>query len=741
MHQSAIFLLSCTLLCSFTSIRAALADVLPSEGLRLHLKADKGVEARDGRVVAWRDQSAAAHVAGMAVGGKGPKLDAKTGELVFSADSTLLIPNAILQADTREMTVLAVARADEEMSVSLLGMRDGVAPLIQLDVDEHANTRFIVRDKNGKTLSATTPAVLGSRTVFGGVLASTSAQDGKFTGTAQVFFGPKATAKATGPFSTPITGPKTWIGGLAVSGRTPFHWKGRISEIVVYDRALPQAQIEQIFQAWTKKYGLTVPKKKPVSDSPGPKIAEPAAGTTFDEIKTDVCVVGGGSGGFGSALAAARAGAKVVLVERQESLGGTSTRAFVNSWEPGPGCEFARELYDLLRKTPGAIGVTGKSKFSISGKLGHGAWDPSVPYEESLTRAIRQPKDFHAASFDADKMAHEMQKLLEETGRVKIMLGTTFVKAHSTADKTPDHSKRVESIDVVNRDGVNRDGKWSRIKAKVFIDATGGVHLCRKLGCEVMLGADAKSRFDEPSAPQNPKHQLNAISRCYQVRKSDNPKRQEKPESAPYFARVAHTTQAGEDVFTINPLPMLPGTALVDHGYNACMKKTEKAVAAHWNWLQNFSPFFQQYEFYKISPMLGIRESYRVVTKYVLRQQDLAAGWNRQKHDDLIAVADHPCDIHGAGGHLAHVTGPYGVPYRCLLPEGGWTNLIVACRGAGFSKIAASSCRLSRTMIQLGHAAGLAAAMAVEADKPVDEIDTEELTKQLDIRSRYPKGY
>jgi len=43
----------------------------------------------------------------------------------------------------------------------------------------------------------------------------------------------------------------------------------------------------------------------------------------------------------------------------------------------------------------------------------------------------------------------------------------------------------------------------------------------------------------------------------------------------------------------------------------------------------------------------------------------------------------------------------------------GKANLLVACRGASFSHIAASSCRLSRTIIALGHAAGLAAAQAV----------------------------
>ena len=54
---------------------------------------------------------------------------------------------------------------------------------------------------------------------------------------------------------------------------------------------------------------------------------------------------------------------------------------------------------------------------------------------------------------------------------------------------------------------------------------------------------------------------------------------------------------------------------------------------------------------------------------------------------------------------------PYGIPFRCLLPA-EIDNLAIACRGASFSSVAASSCRLSRTMMQLGQAAGTAAALA-----------------------------
>lgn len=48
----------------------------------------------------------------------------------------------------------------------------------------------------------------------------------------------------------------------------------------------------------------------------------------------DLAVIGGGSGGFGAALAAARAGLRVLLVERGPMLGGNSTLVGVNTWEP-----------------------------------------------------------------------------------------------------------------------------------------------------------------------------------------------------------------------------------------------------------------------------------------------------------------------------------------------------------------------------------------------------------------------
>ena len=60
-------------------------------------------------------------------------------------------------------------------------------------------------------------------------------------------------------------------------------------------------------------------------------------------LKADVCIIGAGSAGIGAALAAARSGADVILVEKENKVGGTSVHSYVNNWEPGPGCSYSYE--------------------------------------------------------------------------------------------------------------------------------------------------------------------------------------------------------------------------------------------------------------------------------------------------------------------------------------------------------------------------------------------------------------
>jgi len=442
--------------------------------------------------------------------------------------------------------------------------------------------------------------------------------------------------------------------------------------------------------------------------------ASPAAET--QEITTDVCVIGAGSGGIAAALAAARAGAQVVLVEKCGQLGGTSVNAYVCNWEPGPGHAISREIYDRL-ECSGAVGIT--SDHNPHRKLGpFGLWmiTPGQSYEQTLRRAALPRRRTRAVAFEPEAFSSTVEEMLRETGRCRLLLNTTFVAAKA-------EGKRVLWIDAK---GPQR-ARW-RIRARVFIDSTGGAHLCRALGCEVMLGPEPASRFHEPSAPEKPNQVLNAISLCYRVRKSAAPKRQPPPpRPIPPFPKSAHVHEIPSGDLIVNTLALLPGQRLMDWGYDRALDECRRRAAAHWHWLQGRPPF-NGYEFVSFAPMLGIRESYRVVGEYVLTQHDLMKGVRAQPHRDVVALADHTMDVHGAGHRRVRgaLRGPYGIPYRCLVPK-GWQNLLVACRGASFSHVAASSCRLSRTIMALGYAAGTAAADAAQRQVPVMDVDTSRL--------------
>ena len=187
----------------------------------------------------------------------------------------------------------------------------------------------------------------------------------------------------------------------------------------------------------------------------------------------DLCVVGGGSGGFGAALAAARNGLHVCLVERGPMLGGNSTLGGVNTWEPGIGGPgFPRELFQLLSRRPKAIGVSRTIKhWTPSQPWGWSRCDPQLTYESSLRRSGIPADDWTRVTFEPDAMAAAMAELLRATGRVEQRLATSFVAAEINGD-------RIRSIVV------ETGGQQERVTADLFVDATAQLHVATAVGCQ-----------------------------------------------------------------------------------------------------------------------------------------------------------------------------------------------------------------------------------------------------------------
>lgn len=445
----------------------------------------------------------------------------------------------------------------------------------------------------------------------------------------------------------------------------------------------------------------------------------------------DIAVIGGGSGGFGAALAAARRGLSVLLVEPGPMLGGNSTLGGVNTWEPGIGGPgFHGQLFDLLSTVPHAIGLSRTTKFYTGEQpWGFSSIMPPPPegkagltYADSLRRAGVPHTDWVRVTFDPDALAAGMADLLARTGKVDLLLGWRFLGGSATG-------QRVESIDIAP---VNEPRKSRRVFARFFVDATAQVHVCRALGCPTRLGAESRAQTGEPSAPDQPRETLNAVSVCFRLTPRAHAGVDPLPPGVPDepYPTCCSITQYPNGDLNINPLPIMEGMEFHRMGNQAgreeCVRRVYRllrTMQSQWG--------FEKFGLARVFPFTGVREGPRLEARAMLSETQIRQGCSKQGNSqEWITLADHALDVHGQGGLCRELPEPYGVPWESLLPK-GYSNLAAACRGLGVTHIAASSCRLSRTMMQLGHAVGLAAAVALDQKTQYPDVDRAALQKLL----------
>jgi len=435
----------------------------------------------------------------------------------------------------------------------------------------------------------------------------------------------------------------------------------------------------------------------------------------------DLVVIGGGSGGFGATLAAARRGLRVLLVERGPMLGGNSTLGGVNTWEPGIGGPgFHAELYELLKRQPNAIGVSRTiHTWTQDEPWGRSRVDPALPYRQSLRRSGIDRDDLARVTFEPQAMATAMQSMLEQTGHVTVCIGTSFAGATCSGD-------RLESVEI------ETDGQSRQVTAAFMIDATANLNVATAVGCATYLGCEPQAMYEEPSAPPAHENRLNGVSLCFRVTPTDDRTIEPLPPGVPDEPRQCSfsITEYPNGDLNLNPLPIMEGIEFHQLGPAEGRRICEQRVHQAWRWLQQ-EKGFDKYRMVSLSPFTGVREGPRLIARRVLTENDVRAGCSGKKDADRwITLADHALDVHGQGHLCREVNEPYGVPYDCLLPR-EYSNLAVACRGAGFSHLGASSCRLSRTMMQLGHAAGLACALAVRTESQLPDVAVDQIQQLL----------
>jgi hypothetical protein len=434
----------------------------------------------------------------------------------------------------------------------------------------------------------------------------------------------------------------------------------------------------------------------------------------------------------------------VLLVEAAPTLGGTVVRAGVSVWEMGAGgTGLPFEIYRRLKAIPDAVGIYTIGRHCLWPEPGRAPYpggesviDPDRRYLDTLRRhgASSMAADeafvrehWHGVPFDPDAYARVVAHMLatadRDGGRCTVRCGTTFTEVAADGGA-------VRSLTLT-------DG--TTVAADAYIDATGDAVLARACGAAAVLGQEERAAYDEPDAPEAPTDHINGATLIYRVTPAPAPRIEppdaDTPATCWWQARfpVASIVHYPNGDLNVNMLPTIDGQTARAMGPAAAYAECRRRVRAHWHHLQTTFPEFRAYRMHGIAPALGVREGWRIVAEQMLAEHDLLAGLSNQTHPDIIAVADHAMDTHGATTGRAgcgELREPYGIPYRALIPR-GFHNLLVAGRSAGFSSLAASSCRLSRTMMQLGQAAGTAAALAREEGVPLPAVPYAALRARL----------
>jgi hypothetical protein len=434
----------------------------------------------------------------------------------------------------------------------------------------------------------------------------------------------------------------------------------------------------------------------------------------------DVLVVGGGNAGCVAALAAARAGARTMLVERYGFLGGTATAAMVGPW---------MTFHSGSERIVGGIAAEIVERLiALGGSPGH------VPDSSGYVPTV--------TPFDPEIHKALLFELMRESG-VRLLLHALVV------DALRDDSGAVSGARFATVGGPRE------IRARVTIDATADAFVAAAAGCELQQG-DERGRVQPASLMFRLSHvDLAALAAYVRARpeqlRSSLPAGERTPAALTAVAGLyelwAQAQAAGIDIprelvsFFATPYPdevtvNMTRVTDIDPLDPDDLTRAEIEARAQAMRLVTFFrervPGFENARIAATATQIGVRESRRIAGVYTLTRDDIL---ERHTFDDAVARSAYPIDIHNPSGSgtTTHRLPPgtsYEIPYRCLVPR-AVDGLLVAGRCISTTHEALASTRLTPTVMTLGQAAGTAAALALETGVAPRAVDPRALRERL----------
>lgn len=411
--------------------------------------------------------------------------------------------------------------------------------------------------------------------------------------------------------------------------------------------------------------------------------------------KYDVAVIGGGFAGVGAALAAARGGAKVLIVEKANCLGGAATNCLVNPFMPY-WTEINGERVDL---------------------------------SAGIFKEIRARLEARQAMWGETFLEEELKFVLNDM----VLEAGIDLLFHAYIFKANKRDGRVVSVSVATKSGE------MQVEADYFIDATGDAQLAYLADCPTTLGRE-EDNLCQP------------MTLCFRVGNIDRDKfyaSQSRLQKAYKESLAAgELINQKEDIFAfrypINNVLHFNTTRVAKKNPTDPIEVTEAEIFAR-KQIEEIYAFMKKHadglenSFLMMSAAeIGVRESRKILGDYVLTERDCV---NCVKFDDAIAACNYEIDIHNPEGTgTSHYFFPkgayYTIPYRCLIPKGA-ENMLVAGRCISSDHGAQASYRVMTTVCCIGEAAGAAIALAAKDGCGVRKIDVKQLQSLLKDRGAY----
>lgn len=415
----------------------------------------------------------------------------------------------------------------------------------------------------------------------------------------------------------------------------------------------------------------------------------------------DTVVCGGGPAGFVAAISASRAGQRTALVERFAFLGGAATASYV-------------------------VPISG---FFCKGQQAVGgiAWEFVERMEKLGAALIEYPKG--NVSVDPEVYKTVADEMVRESG-------VTLYTDSMLTDVVKD-GKNVTHIVIESKNGAEA------IAAKCFIDATGDGDLFARAGaemlprpeslqpvslCFVLSGVDASTDLLRDYIHHDGKNVKNSSPKAireYLLGEVEAGR-------APHFGGPWFNVLLAGDALAVN-ITRAEADATDRDRMTEAETKLRKDMFTLVARLREKYPEFRSCAVTASAFSVGVRETRRIKGVYTMTLDDVAAG---TVFECPVAHCAHPMDIHSAkdsAQSLKTLPANVYVPFESTVTD-ALDNVIAAGRCVSAEREPYASLRVQATVMSIGEAAGLAAALKNRTDLPVSELPREELRRMIDAR-------